>query len=135
MAARRCCRGNRWLHHHKKEIISNERVVTRVFCFHGLQQLREIALGELLPVGDMRRFGLTGLVDFEFHPRANNIFSSSNKFVTVKGPGLVYIDMQAGNRFFKEVQLSLFLIILYCMLYVLMFAIITLDKMDYLGKE
>ena len=74
-------------------------------------------------------------VDFEIHPRGNHIFNTNNKFVTVKGPGLVYIDMQAGNRFFKEVQLSLFLIILYCLLYVLMFAIVTLDKLDWLTRE
>ena len=76
----------------------------------------------------------SGFGDLDFNPRGHAyIFNSKNKFLTLRGPGLVYIDMQAGNRFFKEVQLSLFLVILYCLLYLLMFAIVTLDKLDMLG--
>jgi hypothetical protein len=38
--------------------------------------------------------------------------------------------MQAGNRFFKEVQLNLFTVMLYCMLYILMLAVVTFDKVE-----
>jgi uncharacterized protein (AIM24 family) len=31
-----------------------------------------------------------------------SMFSSRGKFVTITGPGLVYIDMQVGSRFFKK---------------------------------
>ena len=48
---------------------------------------------------------------------------------------MVYIDMQAGSRFFKQSQLSLFLVILYCMLYLLMFGIVTMDKINMMGEE
>ena len=42
--------------------------------------------------------------DFEFnHQGQLNLFSTKNKFITLTGPGLIYIDMQAGTRFFKEV--------------------------------
>lgn len=76
----------------------------------------------------------SGFGELDFNPRGGAyIFNSKNKFLTLRGPGLVYIDMQAGNRFFKEVQLSLFLVILYCLLYLLMFGIVTLDKLDMLG--
>jgi uncharacterized protein (AIM24 family) len=41
--------------------------------------------------------------DFELNPRGQlRIFSQKNKFITVSGPGLVYIDMQSGERFYKE---------------------------------
>ena len=52
----------------------------------------------------------------------------------MQGPGLVYIDMQAGNRFFKEVQMSLFVVLLYCCLYLLMFLIVTFDKFENHGQ-
>ena len=69
--------------------------------------------------------------DFELNPRGNlRIFSQKNKFITLEGPGIVYIDMQAGDRFFKEVQMSLFVVILYCCLYMLMFLIVTFDRID-----
>ena len=52
---------------------------------------------------------------------------------------MVYIDMQAGDRFFKEVQMSLFLLLLYIMLYIIMAIIVWFDKKDgnarrHLGK-
>jgi len=58
------------------------------------------------------------------------MFSQKNKFITLQGPGLVFIDMQAGERFFKEVQMSLMVVVLYCFLYIMMFAIVTFDRMD-----
>ncbi len=69
--------------------------------------------------------------DFEFNQRGQlHLFSNKNKFISLQGPGLVYIDMQAGNRFFKEVQMSLFVVLLYCCLYLLMFLIVTVDKFE-----
>ena len=56
------------------------------------------------------------------------MFSSRGKFVTLTGPGLVYIDMQVGNRFFKKDQLSLYVVVLYFMLYLFMFLIVTFDR-------
>ena len=56
------------------------------------------------------------------------MFSSRGKFVTLTGPGLVYIDMQVGNRFFKKDQLSLYVVVLYFLLYFLMFLIVTFDR-------
>eukprot|EP00347_Sterkiella_histriomuscorum_P014239 403361641 len=55
-------------------------------------------------------------------------FSSRGKFVNVTGPGLLYIDMQVGNRFFKKDQMSLFAVVLYFMLYFLMFLIMTFSR-------
>ncbi|CDW72115.1 UNKNOWN [Stylonychia lemnae] len=55
-------------------------------------------------------------------------FSSRSKFVNVTGPGLLYIDMQVGNRFFKKDQMSLYAIVLYFMLYFLMFILMTLGR-------
>ena len=69
--------------------------------------------------------------DFDINHRGQlNLLSSKNKFITLQGPGIVYIDMQAGNRFFKEVQLNLFTVMLYCMLYILMLAVVTFDKVE-----
>ena len=51
----------------------------------------------------------------------------------MQGPGLVYIDMQAGDRFFKEVQMSLFLLLLYICLYIIMAFIVWFDKKE--GKN
>ena len=48
--------------------------------------------------------------------------------MTVTGPGLLYIDMQVGNRFFKKDQLSLYVVVLYFMLYFIMFLIVTFDR-------
>ena len=42
----------------------------------------------------------------------------------------MYIDMQAGDRFFKEVQMSLFLLLLYVCLYVIMALIVWFDKRE-----
>lgn len=50
--------------------------------------------------------------------------------MTLHGPGLIYIDMQAGDRFFKEVQLSLFMMILYVCFYLLMFVIVAFDRIE-----
>ena len=46
----------------------------------------------------------------------------------------MYIDMQAGDRFFKEVQMSLFLLLLYVALYVIMAFIVWFDKKDGKGR-
>lgn len=54
--------------------------------------------------------------------------SSRGKFVHVTGPGLIYIDMQVGNRFFKKDQLSLFAVVLYFLLYFIMFLILTFNR-------
>ena len=59
------------------------------------------------------------------------MFSSRSKFVTVSGPGLLYIDMQVGNRFFKKDQLSLYAVVLYFMLYFVVFLILTLNNRDF----
>jgi hypothetical protein len=56
------------------------------------------------------------------------MFSSRGKFVTLTGPGLVYIDMQVGSRFFKKDQLSLYVVVLYFLLYFIMFLIVTFDR-------
>ena len=56
------------------------------------------------------------------------MFSSRGKFITLTGPGLVYIDMQVGSRFFKKDQLSLYVVVLYFMLYFIMFLIVTFDR-------
>lgn len=58
------------------------------------------------------------------------IFSQKNKFITMQGPGIVYMDMQAGDRFFKEAQMSLFVVLSYCCLYFLMFLIVTFDRIE-----
>jgi len=50
------------------------------------------------------------------------------KFVTLTGPGLVYIDMQVGSRFFKRDQMALFAVALYFLLYLLMFLIFSFDR-------
>jgi len=42
--------------------------------------------------------------------------------------------MQAGDRFFKEVQMSLFLLLLYVALYVIMAFIVWFDKKDGKGR-
>ena len=76
----------------------------------------------------------TPVHDFELNHRGQlQLFSSKNKFITLQGPGLVYIDMQAGERFFKEVQMSLFTLLLYVALYVIMAIIVWADKRD--GKS
>ena len=78
----------------------------------------------------------TPVHDFEFNHRGHlQLFSSKNKFITLQGPGLVYIDMQAGDRFFKEVQMSLFLLLLYIMLYIIMAIIVWFDKKDGKGRH
>jgi hypothetical protein len=38
--------------------------------------------------------------------------------------------MQAGDRFFSEVQISLLVVVLYCLLYLLMFGIVTIDRIE-----
>lgn len=42
--------------------------------------------------------------------------------------------MQAGERFFKEVQMSLFLLLLYVALYVIMALLVWFDKRDGKGR-
>jgi hypothetical protein len=69
--------------------------------------------------------------DLEFNNRGHmRIFSQKNKFITMQGPGIVYMDMQAGDRFFKEAQMSLFVVLSYCCLYFLMFLIVTFDRIE-----
>ena len=76
----------------------------------------------------------TPVHDFELNHRGQlQLFNSKNKFITLQGPGIVYIDMQAGERFFKEVQLYLFLLLLYVALYLIMALILWFDKKD--GKS
>jgi hypothetical protein len=38
------------------------------------------------------------------------------------------MDMQVGNRFFKKDQLSLYVVVLYFLLYFVMFMIVTFDR-------
>jgi hypothetical protein len=64
-----------------------------------------------------------GLIQF-------NGLSSKSKFLGVKGPGLVYIDMKQSRMFFKKDQLSLYVIVLYALLYFTMFLVILLDRRD-----
>lgn len=78
----------------------------------------------------------TPVHDFELNHRGQlQLFSSKNKFITLQGPGLVYIDMQAGDRFFKEVQMSLFLLMLYIALYIIMALIVWFDKKEGKGRK
>lgn len=78
----------------------------------------------------------TPVHDFELNHRGQlQLFSSKNKFITLQGPGLVYIDMQAGDRFFKEVQMSLFLLLLYIALYIIMALIVWFDKKEGKGRK
>ena len=78
----------------------------------------------------------TPVHDFELNHRGQlQLFSSKNKFITLQGPGLVYIDMQAGERFFKEVQMSLFLLLLYICMYIIMALIVWFDKREGKGRH
>ena len=43
--------------------------------------------------------------------------------------------MQAGDRFFKEVQMSLFLLLLYIALYIIMALIVWFDKKEGKGRK
>ena len=43
--------------------------------------------------------------------------------------------MQSGDRFFKEVQINLFLLLLYIMLYIIMAFIVWFDKKDGKGRR
>ena len=43
--------------------------------------------------------------------------------------------MQSGDRFFKEVQMSLFLLLLYIMLYIIMALIVWFDKKEGKGRK
>ena len=59
-----------------------------------------------------------------------NGISTQSKFVTIKGPGLVYIDMKQSKMFFKKEQMSLYIIMLYAALYFTMFLVILLDRRE-----
>ena len=59
-----------------------------------------------------------------------NGISTQSKFVTVKGPGLLYIDMKQSKMFFKKEQMSLYIIMLYALLYFAMFLVILLDRRE-----
>lgn len=56
------------------------------------------------------------------------MFSSRGKFITLTGPGIVFIDMQVGSRFFKKDQISLYVVVLYFLLYFMMFMVVTFDR-------
>ena len=56
--------------------------------------------------------------------------SARSKFISVKGPGLVYIDMKQSKMFFKKDQLSLYVMLLFAMLYISMFLVILFDRRD-----
>ena len=43
--------------------------------------------------------------------------------------------MQSGDRFFKDVQISLFLLLLYIMLYIIMAFIVWFDKKEGKGRK
>ena len=43
--------------------------------------------------------------------------------------------MQAGERFFKEVQMSLFLLLLYIFMYIIMALIVWFDKREGKGRH
>ena len=64
-----------------------------------------------------------GLVQFNF-------LSNKVKFVKVKGPGLLYIDMKQSRNFFRRDQLSIYIIIAYVLLYVAMFGVIFLERRE-----
>ena len=59
-----------------------------------------------------------------------NGLSQKSKFVQVQGPGMVYIDMKQSKLLFKKDQISLYVIILYGLLYFTMFMVILLDRRD-----
>ena len=69
-----------------------------------------------------------GLIQF-------NGLSSKSKFIKVKGPGLIYIDMKQSKMFFKKDQLSLYVIMLYAILYFTMFLVILLDRREPLAAN
>jgi hypothetical protein len=73
-------------------------------------------------------FSPTINIQRDHHEGILQVLSSRGKFVTIVGPGLVYIDMQVGNRFFRKDQLSLYVIVLYFLLYFMMFLIMTFDR-------
>lgn len=56
--------------------------------------------------------------------------SPRSKFVSVKGPGLIYIDMKQSRTFFRKDQLSLYLMIAAAALYMLLFLVILFDRRD-----
>ena len=58
----------------------------------------------------------------------NAYFNVQEKFVTVTGPGLIYIDMQVGSRFFRKSQFSVFFITFYLILYFAVFLITVFDR-------
>ena len=64
-----------------------------------------------------------GLIQF-------NGLSHKVKFVKVKGPGLIYIDMRQSRNFFKRDQISVYIILLYILLYLTMFLVILLERRD-----
>lgn len=59
-----------------------------------------------------------------------NGISTQSKFVSVRGPGLLYLDMKQSRTFFRKDQLSLYVILLYAALYFTMFLVILLDRRD-----
>jgi hypothetical protein len=66
---------------------------------------------------------LGGLIQF-------NSLSLKSKFVKIKGPGLIYIDMKQSRNFFKRDQISVYIIVLYILLYFTMFMVILLERRD-----
>ena len=70
---------------------------------------------------DILWFG--GLIQF-------NGLSQKSKFIQIKGPGLIYIDMKQSKVLFKKDQLSLYFILLYALMSFTMFLIILFDRRE-----
>lgn len=49
-------------------------------------------------------------------------------FVQASGPGLLYIDMKQNNSLLRKDQLSLYIILIYALLYLTMFLVLLLDQ-------
>jgi hypothetical protein len=66
------------------------------------------------------------------HSQEINVKMSSvrNKveMVTVKGPGLVYIDMQEPTRIYKTMQISFFLLLMYVGVYFIFLYVVSVER-------
>mmetsp|Transcript_15479 Transcript_15479/g.11266 ORF Transcript_15479/g.11266 Transcript_15479/m.11266 type:complete len:117 (+) Transcript_15479:477-827(+) len=58
---------------------------------------------------------------------AANLYEVKTKFIVVTGPGLIYMDMQLGNFFYRKTQITLCLIAFYIAIYLLMFVMATFE--------
>jgi len=66
----------------------------------------------------------------EFDQAMVQMFSSKSKFVVVNGPGMLYIDMQAGNRFQQRERTKLMVILIYLSFYILALSLMALDRRE-----